>query len=112
MRSIKSKIALLVIGSVIVTAVILGIVSQYMIYTTNSDRIDQMEKQLREGYDANIKHQVEIIISELNGIINQMNNGIITKSEAEVIAADVIRNAKYGESGYFWADTIEGVNVV
>lgn len=112
MKSIRSKIALLVIGSVIVTAVILGIVSQYMIYTTNSDRIDQMEAQLREGYDENIKHQVEIITSELSGIINQMNNGIITKAEAEVIAADVIRNAKYGESGYFWADTIEGVNVV
>lgn len=112
MKSIKGKISLLVIGSVLVTALILGGVSEFMIYKTNSDRIDQMEVQLREGYDLNIKHQVEIIISELNGVVNQMNNGIITKSEAEVIAADVIRNAKYGESGYFWADTLEGVNVV
>ncbi len=112
MKSIKTKIAFLVIGSVIVTALILGAVSEYMIYSTNSDRIDQMEVQLREGYDANIQHQVEIITSELNGIINQMNNGILTKSEAELIAADVIRNAKYGDSGYFWADTTEGVNVV
>ncbi|GAB6107145.1 methyl-accepting chemotaxis protein [Fusibacter bizertensis] len=112
MKSIKGKISLLVIGSVLVTALILGGVSEFMIYKTNSDRIDQMEVQLREGYDLNIKHQVEIIISELNGIVNQMNNGIITKSEAEAIAADVIRNAKYGESGYFWADTTEGVNVV
>lgn len=112
MKSIKSKIVLLVIGSVLVAAVILGVVSQYMIYTTNSDRIDQMEKQLREGYDVNIKHQVEIIISELDGIMNQKDKGIITQSEAEVIAADVIRNAKYGSSGYFWADTTDGVNVV
>ncbi|MDH8677989.1 cache domain-containing protein [Fusibacter bizertensis] len=112
MKSIKSKIVLLVIGSVLVTALILGVVSQYMIYTTNSDRIDQMEKQLREGYDVNIKHQVEIIISELDGIMNQKDKGIITQSEAELIAADVIRNAKYGSSGYFWADTTDGVNVV
>lgn len=112
MKSIKSKIVLLVIGSVLVAAVILGVVSQYMIYTTNSDRIDQMEKQLREGYDVNIKHQVEIIISELDGIMNQKDKGIITQSEAELIAADVIRNAKYGSSGYFWADTTDGVNVV
>jgi Methyl-accepting chemotaxis protein len=112
MKSIKSKIVLLVIGSVLVAAVILGVVSQYMIFTTNSDRIDQMEKQLREGYDVNIKHQVEIIISELDGIMNQKDKGIITQSEAELIAADVIRNAKYGSSGYFWADTTDGVNVV
>jgi methyl-accepting chemotaxis protein len=83
-----------------------------MIYTTNMDRIDQIENQLREGYDTNIKHQVEIVVSELQGIINQMNAGIISQTEAKTIAADIIRNAKYGDSGYFWADTVEGINVV
>lgn len=84
----------------------------YTIYKTNNDRINQLEDQLRQGYDTNIKHQVEIVVSELTGIMNQVDKGIITKSEAEVIAADVVRNAKYGESGYFWADTRDGVNVV
>ena len=41
-----------------------------------------------------------------------MDSGKLTKSEAQVLAADVIRNAKYGESGYFWCDTTECVNVV
>ncbi len=84
----------------------------YTIYKTNNDRINQLEDQLRQGYDTNIKHQVEIVVSELTGIMNQVDKGIITKSEAEVIAADVVRNAKYGTDGYFWADTRDGVNVV
>jgi methyl-accepting chemotaxis protein len=58
-----------------------------MIYSTNNDRIDQMETQLRTGYDTNIKHQVEIIVSELDGIMNQVNAGVINNTQAEKIAA-------------------------
>jgi len=112
MKSIRGKIVLLVLLSVLVSAVAIGSISMYTIYKTNNDRINQLEDQLRQGYDINIKHQVEIVVSELTGIMNQVDKGIITKSEAEVIAADVVRNAKYGESGYFWADTRDGVNVV
>lgn len=112
MKSIRGKIVLLVLLSVLVSAVAIGSISMYTIYKTNNDRINQLEDQLRQGYDTNIKHQVEIVVSELTGIMNQVDKGLITKSEAEVIAADVVRNAKYGESGYFWADTRDGVNVV
>lgn len=96
---------------VIFTAGVIGGVSQYVIYKTNNDRIDQLEKQLRQGYDVNISHQVEIVVSELSGIINQMNKGVITRVQAEAVAADIIRNAKYGDVGYFWADTLEGNNI-
>lgn len=112
MKSIRGKIVLLVLLSVLVSAVAIGSISMYTIYKTNNDRINQLEDQLRQGYDINIKHQVEIVVSELTGIMNQVDKGIITKSEAEVIAADVVRNAKYGTDGYFWADTRDGVNVV
>lgn len=112
MKSIRGKVIALVMISVILSALAIGTVSTYTIYKTNTDRIDQMERQLREGYDVNIKHQVEIIVSELSGIINQMNAGLITRGEAEIIAADVVRNARYGVDGYFWADTREGDNVV
>ena len=112
MKSIRGKIVLLVLLSVLVSAVAIGSISMYTIYQTNNDRINQLEDQLRQGYDTNIKHQVEIVVNELTGIMNQVDKGIITKSEAEVIAADVVRNAKYGTDGYFWADTREGINVV
>lgn len=112
MKRIRSKIILLVMACVIFTAGVIGGVSQYVILKTNNDRIDQLENQLRLGYDLNIKHQVEIIVSELAGVVNQMNKGVINTAQAEAVAADVIRNAKYGTSGYFWTDTLEGDNVV
>ena len=112
MKRIRSKIILLVMACVIFTASVIGGVSQYVIFKTNNDRIDQLENQLRLGYDVNIKHQVEIIVSELSGVVNQLNKGVINSVQAEAVAADVVRNAKYGTSGYFWADTLEGDNVV
>lgn len=112
LKRIRSKIILLVMACVIFTAGVIGGVSQYVIYKTNNDRIDQLESQLRLGYDVNIKHQVEIIVSELAGVVNQLNKGVINKVQAEAVAADVVRNAKYGDSGYYWVDTLEGDNVV
>lgn len=40
MKRIRTKIILLMMVSVFIAALIIGGVSQYMIYKTNSDRID------------------------------------------------------------------------
>lgn len=112
MKKIGTKILIAVLVNTLVIALGLGGISFYTTYQGNINRIDQMENQLRTSYDNTIKSQVEIVISELNGIVNQMNDGVISRFEGEKIAADVIRNAKYGESGYFWADDLQGVNVV
>lgn len=112
MKKIGSKILLAVLLNTFIIAVALGGVSFYTIYQGNVNRIEQMESQLRNSYDVTVKTQVEIVISELEGIVNQIDNGLINESDGKIIAADVIRNAKYGESGYFWADTLEGINVV
>lgn len=112
MKSIRMRIVLLVFVVTLFISAVVGFGSIYIINITNNDRIDQMEIQMRLNYDENIKSQVEIVISQLDGLANQMNAGVITKSEAELIASDMIRNAKYGENGYFWVDTVEGDNVV
>ncbi len=112
MKKIGSKILLAVLLNTLIIAIGLGGISFYTMYQSNVNRINQMEAQLRSSYDSTVKTQVEIVISELNGIVNQVNDGVITMSEGRTIAADVIRNAKYGESGYFWADDFDGNNVV
>ncbi|MCD4712151.1 MAG: methyl-accepting chemotaxis protein [Clostridiales bacterium] len=112
MKSVRTRIVLLVVLNMLILAIIIGVGSFYIIYSTNNDRIEQMEAQMRLNYDVNIKNQVDIITSQLTGITNQENAGLISSAEAKVIAADVIRNAKYGVDGYFWADTLEGDNVV
>lgn len=112
MKSIRTRIVLLVFINTLVISLIVGVGAFYIIYTTNNERIDQMESQMRFNYDVNIKDQVDIVTNQLDGIIDQMNAGLINESEAQTIAADVLRNATYGENGYFWVDTVEGDNVV
>ncbi len=112
MKSIKTKIlAVVIINMLLVSAIISG-TAFYAISRANEAQLSQMENQLRTSYDQQIKSQVEIIVSELGGIHQDYLDGKMTADEAKAISANVIRNAKYGESGYFWADTMDGVNVV
>ncbi|MBI9014922.1 MAG: cache domain-containing protein [Clostridiales bacterium] len=112
MKKIGSKIILAVIINTLILAVALSSISLFTMYTESNNSIEEIESILRDGYDENIMHQVEIVVNGLNGIQNQLDSGLITASEAEAVSADFIRNSTYGESGYFWADTVEGVNVV
>jgi len=111
-RSIRTKIILVVLLNIILVSVIIGATSFYVIYNSNIDRVNQIEDQLRTNYDVNIRSQVEIVVSELDGIYQLYEEGLLTDAEAKTLAANVVRNAKYGEGGYFWADTMDGDNVV
>lgn len=112
MKKIRSKILAVVLVNIFMVVVILGGVSFYTIYKGNQERITQIEGQLRTSYDQHIMEQVDILITELQGVVNQIDAGIVDRKEGELIAADVVRNAKYGESGYFWADDLNGNNIV
>lgn len=112
MKKIRTKLISMVLINMLLIAAIVGGTAVFFIYSSNMSRLNQLESKLRENYDMNIKSQVEIIVSELDGIQNQISEKTITLAEGEKIAADVIRNAKYGENGYFWADTTKGINVV
>jgi methyl-accepting chemotaxis protein len=67
---------------------------------------------LYEGFDRLVKDEVETAASLLQGIHDSYTKGEITLGQAKEIGADLLRNLKYGEDGYFWTDTVEGVNVV
>lgn len=74
--------------------------------------LNSLEESIRSNYDMNIKQQVESVISLLDGIYKKYEAGEYTLEEAKKIAADTVRELRYGEEGYFWIDTYEGVNVV
>ncbi len=71
-----------------------------------------LEASIRSSYDMNIKNQVENAVSLINNIYNKQVAGEYTEEEAKKLAADLIRELKYGDNGYFWIDTYEGDNVV
>jgi len=112
MKKISSKIIISMITVVVIVTAIIGITSIYSMINFNEERLSQLEQKMYEDYDVLIKYEVEVISSQLNGIIESINNGLISEKEGKIIAANIIRSARYGEGGYFWVDDYDGNNVV
>ncbi|OPY80702.1 MAG: Methyl-accepting chemotaxis protein 4 [Syntrophorhabdus sp. PtaU1.Bin058] len=62
--------------------------------------------------DLLIKSEVETAVSMLQAIFTKHQKGAMTLEKAKELGADLLRELRYGADGYFWADTMEGVNVV
>jgi methyl-accepting chemotaxis protein len=77
------------------------------------DEIQETERELLLGdYDQLIRTQVETAVSLLSYHHQRAQDGEVTMEEARRAAADALRELRYGEEGYFWADTTDGTNVV
>lgn len=74
--------------------------------------LDELEQVMNENYDESIKQQVGNAISMLDAVYARCEAGEYTLEEAEKLGADLLRELRYGEDGYFWADTYEGDNIV
>ena len=99
--------------------VLLGLVAVTALLITelkvnSEEMIAQQESVIREEYDKNIKEQVQNAMSMLEKIDSMIKAGQYTRKEGEELAAQLLRELRYGDdgSGYFWADTYDGTNVV
>jgi methyl-accepting chemotaxis protein len=109
---LKSKIAIMVGIILIVSVVFLGAFAIINLNTNGQTAIEDLENVMYDQYDQNIEYQVSIVITQLNGVMKHIEDGLLTEAEGKKVAASIIRDARYGESGYFWADDFEGNNVV
>ena len=112
MKKIGNKILLLVFVNILVMLLCIGGISMWLLSEASSDRISQLETVLKSDYDSGIKTAVESVSSSLKAVDSAVQRGDLSEEAGKVLAADIVRQAKYGESGYFWADTVEGDNVV
>ena len=62
--------------------------------------------------DLLIKSEVETAVSMLQAIFQKHQQGEMTLEQAQKLGADLLRELRYGDEGYFWADTTQGLNVV
>lgn len=81
---------------------------------TTEEMILSQEEVIHKDYDKNIKEQVQNAISMLQKVNAMIEEGKYSKAEGQKLAADLLRELRYGDdrSGYFWADTYDGTNVV
>lgn len=74
----------------------------------------KMEQSIRADYDILVKTQTQTAVSILKKLYEKSQMGEITLSQAKTLGQDILRDLRYYDdaSGYFWADTSNGANVV
>ncbi|WP_099191355.1 methyl-accepting chemotaxis protein [Tepidibacter mesophilus] len=112
MKKISNKIILLTIFTSMITALFIGGSNIYSMKKANDNMMKLVETSAREDYDTMIKQQVDSVIFMLGSIYSKYETGEITLEEAKKQGADLVRDIRYGEEGYFWIDTYDGENVV
>ena len=108
---VRTKLLLLIL---LVFIAITGIAVVNIEKQSEANRIslEVLEKTVRQDYDEYIKSQVNNVITLLDSINKKYKNGEYTLEEAKKLSADLVRDLRYKDGGYFWIDTTDGQNVV
>ena len=113
MNNIKVRTKLIIVMLTAMIALILcAVVSNVSMSGMGEDALTIIEDDMRTSYDEQIKYQVDNVISLCQTIYDKYEAGEYTLEEAKKLAADEIRELRYGNGGYFWVDTYDGTNVV
>ena len=113
MNNIKVRTKLIIVMVIALIALALcSMVSSTSLSGLGNNALDIIESDMRSSYDEQIKAEVDSVISLCQSIYNQYEKGEYTLDEAKKLAADQIRDLRYGNNGYFWVDTYDGTNVV
>lgn len=102
----------LILSSAFIAIVVAGAISAVSIYyLTNSIRYcyTTYEEAMNQGYDTEIKSQVESSISLIQQYYDRYMSGELTETEAQYEAKEAIRAMRYREdgSGYMWIDSTD-----
>ena len=113
MNNVKVQTKLIIVMlTTIVSLVLCAIISSESMKQLQSKALETLEADERASYDEQIKQQVDNVISLCQTIYDQYQAGVYTEEEAKKLAADEIRQLRYGDAGYFWVDQYDGTNVV
>ena len=112
MRKISTKIIISAVLITVLSVITVGSIFTYNLMKQSEENLKAINTVLNDDYDALIKSEVESAVTMLNHIYGRYEKGEITLDEAKKLGADTLRDMRYGEEGYFWADTLEGDNIV
>lgn len=108
MRKFRTK--LLVIFGILFLLVATIFVASNTLNTINYNKqqLADYEKELLADYDQLIKFQTESAIKLLEYAYNQYESGAMNEEEAKKLGQTLIKELRYGDSGYFWIDHVDG----
>ena len=113
MKNLKVRTKLSILLAVVVIAMIglsgMAIIGMSQIQSTS---VEIIKNSISQDYDDQIKNEVETAFSICDMYYGLSQAGVMSLDEAKDYSASVIRGISYGEAGYLWVDTYDGVNVV
>ena len=112
MNKITNKIILLSLIPSLIIGLGVGLLFFLITGKSSNSSLFAYEQTMRRDYDSIARWEVETVISLLEAIHETEHSGNYTQEEARELAASLVRKMKYGNNGYFWIDTREGVNIV
>ena len=108
MNNVKVQTKLIIVMlTTIVALVLCAIISSESMKQLQSKALETLEADERASYDEQIKQQVDNVISLCQTIYDQYQAGVYTEEEAKKLAADEIRQLRYGEADYYQIVSIE-----
>ncbi len=112
MKSIRTKIVVLSAAAALIVALSLSIFFISILRTSIDGQVQALETTLRDDFDLLIKSEIETVVSMLERIAKLRDSGALADSAARSFAATLLRDIRYGNDSYFWADTPKGDNIV
>lgn len=113
LKNVKIRTKIIFLSTTLVLcAIILVFLSIYQQRKLIDDSLNIFGQNMKQNYDLQIKNQVDNAISTIQKVYDDYEKGIYTEDEAKKLAADLVRDMRYGDAGYFWIDTYDGDNVV
>lgn len=105
-KSVKTSLMSLCMGNVVLACLIIGIVAIVSIRSTTNMAVEDYENAMNDGYNQEIKSQVQSVITILQAEYDKCESGDLTEEEAKKEAAEIVRAMRYGDEGdgYFWID--------
>jgi len=109
---IQSKIISVTVITSILSLLLLQGYYIYRSFSLKDESVKEFRHILMDDYDKNIKFQVENVVSMLQGVYNLHKKGKYSLEKSKYIGRELVREIRYDKDGYFWIDTIDGINVM
>ncbi len=104
--TIKNKLLIIVISTIITVSIILAIEAIYTINQISKQNIEKYTIDAYKNKELNLKNYVSLAMNTLKDEYDKMSQEGLSEEEAKQNALKAIEKIRYGEEGYFWINDI------
>lgn len=108
-RSLTAMLITIIFIMITIPAVCLGGLGIYFLNQSMETSARQYEEAMTEGYNMEIKSQVQAAMAAVQRYYDMSQNGELTEEEAKELAKEAVRSMRYrdDDSGYIWIDGVD-----